>query len=238
MTEKTYRNQPIYECGDPLVAIPRHSFAFFDPPPYRAMGADYGSASPWMLRQGVVNALVKAQNSLQNLRDGWKILLFDAYRPNSVQTYMVEREFRIKAKAARLDPDHLTPSQREQLAPLVFKYWAIPSDNPATPPPHSTGAAMDITLADEQGREVSMGSPIDEGAPPAAPDYFTHATEATGRAAHANRRLLRHIMNESGFHQHPGEWWHFSLGDQLWAEAEQRHNPDAAAVYGRADLVG
>ena len=24
-------------------------------------------------------------------------------------------------------------------------------------------------------------------------------------------------METAGFAQHPNEWWHFSLGDQLWA---------------------
>ena len=236
---KLYRTIPIHECGEPLVPIPEGLFARFDPPPYRAAGASYGDASPWMLRQGVLDALTAAQRRLQAQRPGWKIMLFDVYRPNSVQIYMVEREFGIKAKDAGLDPAKLTATQREALAEKVFKYWAIPSDDPATPPPHSTGAAMDITLADENGREVDMGSPTDEGAPPAAPDYFAKATDEPGRRAHANRCLLRDALHAEGFHQHPGEWWHFSRGDQLWAwcERESGVNPAANARYGRADLL-
>lgn len=211
----------------------------FDPPPYKAFGADYGGASPWMLRQGVLDALLAAQKRLQAKRAGWKIMLFDLYRPNSVQVFMVEREFGIKAREAGLDPAALTKAQRDSLAEKVFKYWAIPSTDPATPPPHSTGSAMDITLADEYGREVDMGSAIDEGAPPAAPDYFATASDEAGRKAHQNRELLREIMLAEGFHQHPGEWWHFSRGDQLWAwlEREKGHNPKANAIYGRADLL-
>lgn len=203
------------------------------------MGADYGGSSPWMLRQGVLNALLAAQKRLQAQRPSWKIMLFDVYRPNSVQLYMVEREFGIKAREAGLDPGTLTKEQRDRLAEKVYQYWAVPSDNPATPPPHSTGATMDITLADAYGHEINMGSPIDEGAPPAAPDYFANTIDEDGRRYHANRCLLRDIMQAEGFRQHPGEWWHFSKGDQLWAwlERENGANPTTAAMYGRADLV-
>lgn len=31
------------------------------------------------------------------------------------------------------------------------------------------------------------------------------------------RRLLCKVMNKEGFANYPGEWWHFSYGDQLWA---------------------
>jgi len=221
------------------VPVPDGLFARFDPPPYIAFGADYGGASPWMLRQGVLDALTKAQARLQSVRPNWKIMLFDAYRPNTVQVFMVEREFGIKAREAGLDPAKLTMAQRESLGEKVFKYWAIPSTDPAAPPPHSTGSAMDITLADEDGREIAMGSPIDEGADPAAPDYFAAATDQAGQSAHAHRLLLRDAMTAAGFRQHPNEWWHFSRGDQLWAwlERESGANPTATAIYGRADLV-
>jgi D-alanyl-D-alanine dipeptidase len=190
-----------------------------------------------MLRQGVLNSLIAAQQRLQALRPGWRLMIFDAYRPNAVQVFMVEREFALRAKAAGLDPHN--PADREALGPLVFKYWSIPSDDPLTPPPHSTGAVVDITLADEHGREVSMGSPIDEGAPPADPDYFAEAEDESGRAAHANRTLLRDLLRAEGFHQHPDEWWHFSKGDQYWAwlEREAGANATTTAIYGRADLL-
>ena len=236
---KAYRTIPIVECGEPLVPVPDGVFARFDPAPYVAFGADYGGESPWMLRLGVLNALTAAQKRLQAKKPGWHIMLFDIYRPRPVQVYMVEREFGIKAREAGLDPTRLTPEQREKLAEKVFKYWAIPSDDPATPPPHSTGSAMDITLADEQGREVDMGSAIDEGAAPADPDYFASARDEAGRHAHANRSLLREVMVAEGFRQHPDEWWHFSKGDQLWAwlEREKGGKPATTAIYGRADLL-
>ncbi|MDJ0538955.1 MAG: M15 family metallopeptidase, partial [Microcystis sp. M53603_WE2] len=39
------------------------------------------------------------------------------------------------------------------------------------------------------------------------------------------------VMEEAGFSRHKGEWWHFSLGDQMWAWSLDR----AYAIYGRVE---
>jgi D-alanyl-D-alanine dipeptidase len=35
-------------------------------------------------------------------------------------------------------------------------------------------------------------------------------------------------MDAAGFSRHANEWWHFSLGDQMWAWARGK----AEAIYG------
>jgi D-alanyl-D-alanine dipeptidase len=236
---KPYRTIPIRECYEELVPIPPDSLVLTEPPPYLALGAPYGGGSPWMLRQGVLDALLKLQVELEGLRPGWKIKLFDAYRPNSVQAFMVDREFRLRATASRINRHSMTSTDRERLADNVFRLWAIPDDNPATPPPHSTGAAIDCTLRTADGHDAEMGSPIDENSNRSLPDHFRAATDATGKMAHTNRILLRSLMHMGGFHQHHSEWWHFSKGDQMWAYAEQTQKLNFAAIarYGRADLL-
>lgn len=236
---KSYRTIPINECGEPLVPIPPENFVFFDPPPYLAFGAPYGDASPWVLRFGVLQALQKVQENLARLRPGWKIMVFDAYRPNAVQAFMVDREFRLQAEAANLDPTRLTETEQERLALKVFRIWGVPSENPDTPPPHSTGGAVDCTLADETGREVNMGSPIDENSDRSNPDHFATSLTAIEQEAHTNRTLLHDLMKAEGFQRHDGEWWHFSLGDQYWAWQQRKAEAqsEATARYGRADLV-
>ena len=99
---KTYRAVPIRECGEPMVALPQDVFAFFDPHPYVALGAPYGAESPWMLRETIAASLGKAQENLQKIRQGWKIKLFDAYRPNAVQAFMVARELDLVARGEGL----------------------------------------------------------------------------------------------------------------------------------------
>jgi len=64
----------IIDCGEALVAIPANVFSFTAPHPYVAVGAPYGETSPWMLRQGVLAALVAAQLNLAARRPGWNPL--------------------------------------------------------------------------------------------------------------------------------------------------------------------
>ena len=236
---KPYRAMPIKECGEALVPISKGLFAFFDPPPYAVFGAPYGNASPWMLRRAVLQALERAQINLQKHRPGWKIMIFDAFRPNAVQAFMVEREYALQARAAGLDTGKLTPEDRERLSSKVFRIWGIPSEDPSTPPLHSTGGAIDCTLAGSDGREVDMGGSIDENSDRSNPGYYADAKDEHGKQAHANRELLAKVMTAEGFCRHKIEWWHFSRGDQYWAwmERETGCNPQAVALYGRADLV-
>ena len=230
---KPYRSIPIRESGEPLVELSGADFAFFAPHPYVALGAPYGVDSPWMLRESLVDFLRKAQENLQKIKAGWKILMFDAYRPNAVQAFMVARELTMLAQAEGLNPQALTSSDHERLMNKVFRVFAIPSEDPATPPPHSTGAAFDCTLSDETGREVDMGSPIDENSDRSFPDYFKEVEDPAGQSAHANRVLLHKILSAEGFWRNPGEWWHFSRGDQLAVWLARDVQPQRFAMYGR-----
>lgn len=233
---KPYRQILIEECGEALVTIPDGEFARLDPHPYVALGAPYGPHSPWRVRAGILDALRRAQQALRAMRPGWGFLLFDAYRPNAVQSFMVERELTIQAKLAGFDPAALTAAQRDDLLTRkVFRLFAIPSEDPATPPPHSTGAAIDLTLIDEAGREVDMGSPLDENSERSMPDFFAAATDEAGRAAHARRGLLRDAMAAAGFERNPSEWWHFSQGDQLAVWTRHGLGTPHKARYGMAD---
>lgn len=240
MAAESYRSLPIRDCGDPLVAIPPAPFAFTDPPPYVALGAPYDDASPWMLRRRVLEALIAAAHRLAERRPGWQLKLFDAYRPVPVQAFMVWREFQSQAQvlggslAGFRDPADLAerdPHLHARLATTVFTFWGVPSDDPRTPPPHSTGAAVDLTLQDASGQELDMGCPIDETTGRAYPDHFAAAAGPDGRAIHERRQLLNEVMTAAGFTRHANEWWHFSLGDQMAAFA--RGEP--FAIFGRAE---
>ncbi len=234
ITIKPYRSIPIVECGEALVLIPEGRFVLTQPHPYMALGAPYGAVSPWMLRQSVLAALERAQDRLEAQRPGWKIKLFDAYRPNAVQAFMVRREFMLLSGGR--PPEAVPQPERDDLYIKALRVWAIPSEDPATPPLHSTGGALDCTLCDATDEEIAMGSPIDENSDRSNPDYFADATDAASRAAHANRVFLNSLMRAEGFHRLHSEWWHFSQGDQYWAWAERKESghTDTCAIYGAA----
>ncbi len=236
MQMKPYRQVPIQECGEALVPIPLRLFAVEMPHPYIKCGADYAGKSPYYLRQGVLDRVIQAQEKLQHLHPGWQIQIFDAYRPVEVQQYMVDYTFQHTVAERGLDLARLSPAQTEQIWQDVYQIWAIPSFDLDTPPPHSTGAAIDLTLVDERGMAVDMGSPIDEMSPRSQPAYFSDATDPIAQQYHRNRQILCQIMNYAGFARHPAEWWHFSIGDQLWAWLNNQVDPQhpLQAYYGRA----
>jgi zinc D-Ala-D-Ala dipeptidase len=213
---KPYQQVPIQDCGEPLLQIPASLFARTEPHPYLCLAAPYGDKSPYYLRQGVLERLIQAQQCLQQQRPGWRIQIFDAYRPIPVQQFMVDYSLEQVLQAAGLSLETADQAQKQQALEQVQQFWAIPSLDTATPPPHSTGAAVDVTLTTAAG-PVEMGTPIDEMSPRSFPNHFAAATTQAGQIAHRNRMLLYEVMTQAGFEQHPQEWWHFSYGDQLWA---------------------
>jgi len=220
---KPYQLVPIQECHEPLVEIPLQ-FARETPHPYLRLSAPYSNCSPYYLRQGVLNRLLQAQVELRRVQPNWNIQIFDAYRPIAVQRYMVNYTFEQLLRAKNLTATSLSADQHQALLQEVYQFWAEPSQDPSKPPPHSTGAAIDLTLVDQTGTPIEMGSPIDELSPRSYPDYYATlepdlelGVSAKPSQIHQNRLLLRQVMKATGFEQHPNEWWHFSYGDQLWA---------------------
>ncbi|NJO93565.1 MAG: D-alanyl-D-alanine dipeptidase [Hydrococcus sp. RM1_1_31] len=232
---KPYQKILIQECGEPLVAIPLEKFAVESPHPYQKLGANYQGRSPYYLRQSVLNALINAQIYLQQRYLGWQIKIFDAYRPVEVQQFMVDYTFAWVLQKQGLERENLSSGQQQKIWEQVYQIWAVPSDNPATPPPHSTGAAIDVTLVDAEGQTLDMGGEIDELSARSHFNYYATRTDEKGQAYHARRQLLDEVMTEAGFCRHYDEWWHFSLGDQMWAwlQNQENYHNFAIARYGR-----
>lgn len=245
MPAKPYWNIPILETHEPLVPMPSDTFVYADPHPYAALGAPYGGASPFFVREGVLAALLDAQKALEVQNPHWKLFMFDVYRPVAVQKFMVELTFKELLQTRELEESSLAPAQVAALWEEVYQLWAPPNLDPQTPPPHSTGAAVDLSLFDTQTQTtVFMGSPIDELSARSQPHYFgnlaqdltiTEDDRISAALAHAHRELLYEAMRQAGFQRHPGEWWHFSLGDQMWAWLSHQETPTESytARYGR-----
>jgi D-alanyl-D-alanine dipeptidase len=231
---KPYQQISILECGEQLLPIPLE-FAIASPHPYIKLGATYGERSPYYLRQGVIKSLTVAQTHLQQQYPGWRIQIFDAYRPVEVQQFMVDYTFNELIQAQNLTLANLSEAQKQAIWQQVEQFWALPSLDPATPPPHSTGAAVDVTLVDLDGKIIDMGGEIDEISARSHPNYYEHATSPTEQQYHTHRQVLQKIMFAAGFQRHPNEWWHFSRGDQMWAWLTNQENPTDLVIarYGR-----
>jgi D-alanyl-D-alanine dipeptidase len=138
----------------------------------------------YLVREAAVK-LAAAQKSLAALKPGWRLKVFDGARPRRIQTAMWAL---VKG----------TPQQ-----PYVA--------NPITGSNHNYGAAVDLTVVDEKGRELDMGTPFDffgDLAQPRLEDAFLKTGKLTADQVQ-NRRLLRKIMTGAGFFSISSEWWHF-----------------------------
>jgi D-alanyl-D-alanine dipeptidase len=81
---------------------------------------------------------------------------------------------------------------------------------------HSYGMALDVTILDEAGAELDMGTGFDdmrELSHPALEEGFLARGDLTPQQV-ANRQLLRDAMGQAGFVGIRTEWWHFDCGDR------------------------
>lgn len=160
------------------------------------------------LRKTVYELLLKAQS---NLPEGYRLRIWDAWRPLSLQKELYET-YRLDL----ISTFNLSSLSQEEQEAFISKYIAIPSENPDSPPAHTTGGAIDLTLIDERGNELDMGTVFDDFSDKAATDYF-EKQEYDGSTVQKNRRVLNEAMTKAGFTNLPSEWWHYDYGNRNWA---------------------
>jgi len=235
MQLRPWNNIKINECHEPLISIPQSIFRL-SPHPYMSLGAPYlNGTNPWILRKGVVERLIEAQQYLSESNPYMQLALFDAWRPVSVQNFMFNYTIKETCKSRGIDiNDHSLKETITQIIEEVGLFWAKPTSDPSTPPPHSTGAAIDLTLADRRGIPLDLGGEIDFIGAKSRPDFYEKDSlmmpYSKKKIFHKRRTILLSVMEHAGFVQHPGEWWHFSFGDQLWSWFSDQDN----AIYGAA----
>lgn len=150
------------------------------------------------LHRDAAEALERVVAWLKERRPGWTALVLDALRPQRVQQQLWDA---LEGTGLQM-------------------YLA----NPARGSIHSYGMALDITLLDEQGRELDMGTGFDDMTDlshPALEEGFLVAGKLTEQQV-ANRRLLRDAMLGAGFFGINTEWWHFDCGDRELVRATYR----------------
>ena len=153
---------PIHDNGEPLLAIPLPCCAGSPIPtkPLVPLSRRQQSVSVAPKRGGTSTA---CQQVLRDQAEPLQLLIFDAFRPLAVQQFMVDHT---RAQPGVTEED-------------VMALWAEPSADPTTPPPHSTGAAVDLTLATPQGEPLDMGGEIDAVGPIGHPNHFADADPAS-----------------------------------------------------------
>lgn len=108
---------------------------------------------------------------------GLRLRIFDAFRPAEAQWVLWNHT---------PDPDFLADPRRGS--------------------PHSRGAAVDLTLIDQDGRALDMGTGFDAFTPKSH-----HGAEGLSADQARNRHLLLGLMTAAGWDFYRNEWWHYQL---------------------------
>jgi D-alanyl-D-alanine dipeptidase len=149
----------------------------------------YSKIDKAYLQKDVAERLARVQNAVQQAHPGYKLLIYDALRPVTVQQKMW----------AALDS--LPPVERAKFV-----------SNPKNLSLHNMGAAIDLTILDARGKPLDMGAGFDDIrhiAYPIYEDSFLRTGQLTPKQVQ-NRKLLRSAMQAQGFRQLPTEWWHYN----------------------------
>ncbi len=159
--------------------------------PDNFVGRDlYGPFDCAWLHRDAALALEQVVGWLARTRPGATLLVLDALRPQRVQQQLWDA----------LDGSGL----RMYLA------------DPARGSIHSFGMALDVTILDEAGRELDMGTAFDDLSERSHPALegalLARGALSTGQIGH--RQLLRDAMTQAGFRGINSEWWHFDFGDR------------------------
>lgn len=119
---------------------------------------------------------------------GYTLVIYDCYRPYGYQKVMYD---------IVNDPRYVAP--------------------PGKGSNHNRGRAIDLSLADENGNLLDMGTPFDDFS---AKSHYE--VKGLSREARRNRKALHTIMKRAGFTPYNNEWWHFDYKKQNYETSDFR----------------
>ncbi|ALV31740.1 M15 family metallopeptidase [Streptomyces sp. CdTB01] len=201
---------PVEDNGEPLVDV-RGALLVDDRKHEDSRGAEV------LLRRGVLERLRTAQTLLP---DGLRLLFVEGFRPLPLQRRYFER---YAGELRTAHPDWPAGRIHEAASRYV---------SPPDLAPHSAGAAVDLTLADADGRELDLGTAMNASPEQSDGACYTGAGNI-GAEARAHRAVLGAALGEAGLVNYPTEWWHWSYGDRYWALVTGA----PAALYGPRESV-
>ena len=154
-----------------------------------------------LLTTEAARALKEVSNEMYVM--GYRLKVFDAYRPASAVRHFVL--WGIEDQDIRMKPYFYPDLDKEEL--FTRGYIARQSS-------HSRGSTVDVTLLDmKTGKELDMGSPFDFFGEISHPDYKEITEEQ-----YENRMTFQRVMVRNGFEPISCEWWHFTLRDEPYPD--------------------
>ena len=158
------------------------------------------------------------------MRQGYRLKIYDAYRPQMAVDHFV-----------RWAEDLGDKRMKEYFYPEVDKTRLFADGYIDAKSGHSRGSTVDLTLFDmKTGKEVDMGGTFDHFGIESHPDWCGNpeTMEYTGKykgnkqpkdgkineVQFKNRMILRQAMLRHGFKPLSTEWWHFTMKNEPYPD--------------------
>lgn len=207
------------ECMDEMVDFYEYSKGcgkiYRAKPAYHEKGIP-GAIDKCYMRMKVADLILEAARYLP---EGFSFKIYDAWRPARVQEALFNNYMDYLSGL----PENSGKS-REQIYQKAIKFVSFPSMDTKKPFVHSTGGAVDLTIVDEELRELQMGTEFDDFSDRAHTAYYESKLpkKVDFEQIRKNRRFLYNIMTSVGFTNLPSEWWHYDYGDRFWSYYTKR----------------
>lgn len=171
-----------------------------------------GSLDEVWLRLGTARKLFEAQSYLPL---GIKLMVLDGWRTRELHKQIVEADLEEIADRPELE-DILDPRDLSEKHPA----------------PSLTGGRVGVTLCDDMGEPLEMGSVVRRPCPEAFTYHYYGKRSEKSKLYHGRRMCLLVAMTRAGFSSDPGAWWRFQYGTQ------QHHSlVGGPAQYGLVDQL-
>lgn len=183
----------------------------------------YSSLNKAMLTRKAADALSKAQDIFEE--DGYRIVIYDAYRPSKAVKVFFE-----------WSQDHDDCLMRDWFYPHIDKKTLFDLGFLARRSTHSRGGAIDMSIIKDTSsitdfapskRTLNDGTEftfLRDGTADMGThfDYFGNASYTDDTTipikAIQNRQYLRKVMHQCGFKNFYKEWWHFTFQNETYPD--------------------
>ncbi|MDR3442920.1 MAG: M15 family metallopeptidase [Legionella sp.] len=195
---------PIIENHEPMIDLKDHTEIVYGPSPEIPDNNDYTK-----MRLGVHEKLKRAQSLLPH---GLRFCLYESYRSMDLQKMLFDTRYaKIKNQHPGWSAEQLFIETIRMVSPVINQ------DGSNNIPPHSTGAAIDVYLINNQGQAVEMGIHPELWMDDLDGSLSLTASQIISEKAQQNRRIMGNALEAVGFVNYANEYWHWSYGDRYWA---------------------
>ncbi len=196
----------VHENFDPLVDFLPHRHIIFN---------DETLEDPNLIRKQV---LFKLYRIADKLPEGVNLKIYKTFRSR------IKMSESFESVIAQITAENPEIGRHEAMKLAKFK-----TDDPkGSMGGHETGGAVDVALCNDKGEDFNYGTRFHEY----NDSTFTYSSHIT-KEQRRNRKNLVKLMKKEGFINFPGEWWHFSYGDRMWAAYKGKRN---GGIYGSAEI--